>query len=74
MKHWVVKVDAKTYVIEAETAQEADSKALHTWLYENNIFVENAVQVFCPCQWGEECPDGIANCGDCSRKMKAKSE
>lgn len=72
MKHWVVKVDTKTYVVEAETAEEADSKALYTWLYENSIFVENAVQVFCPCQWGEDCPAGVTSCGDCSKKMKGE--
>lgn len=74
MKHWAVKVDTKYYVVEAETAEEADREAIMRWFHESYISIKSAEQVFCPCQWGENCPDGVENCGDCSRKMKAKSE
>lgn len=72
MKHWVVKVDTKTYVVEAETAEEANRVAVVKWFEESYISIKHAEQVFCPCQWGEECPEGVTSCGDCSKKMKGE--
>ena len=72
MKHWVVKVDTKTYVVEAETAEQANREAVMRWFHESYISIKSAVQVFCPCQWGEECPEGMASCGECFNKMKSE--
>lgn len=72
MKHWVVKVDTKTYVVEAETAEQADREAVVKWFEESYISIKHAEQVFCPCQWGEDCPEGVTSCGDCSKKMKGE--
>lgn len=72
MKHWVVKVDTKTYVVEAETPEEADRVAVKKWFDESYISIKHAEQVYCPCQWGEECPANVANCGDCLRKMRVE--
>lgn len=72
MKHWVVKVDTKTYVIEAETAEQADREAVMRWFHESYISIKSAQQIFCPCQWGEECPEGMESCGECFKQMKGE--
>jgi hypothetical protein len=72
MKHWVVKVDTKTYVVEAETAEQADREAVMRWFHESYISIKSAQQIFCPCQWGEECPEGMESCGECFKKMKGE--
>ena len=72
MKHWVVKVDTKTYVVEAETAEQADREAVMRWFHESYISIQSAQQIFCPCQWGEECPEGMTSCGECFNKMKSE--
>ena len=74
MKHWVVKVNGQSFVVEASSAEEADREAVMRWFHESYIGIKHAEEIFCPCQWGEECPEGVENCGDCSRKMKKKSE
>lgn len=72
MKHWAVKVDTKTYVIEAETAEQADREAVIKWFEENYISIKHAKQVFCPCQWGGDCPAGVTSCSGCFKKMKGE--
>lgn len=72
MKHWVVKVDTKTYVVEAETAEQADREAVMRWFHESYISIKSAQQIFCPCQWGEECPEGMTSCGECFKQMKGE--
>ena len=74
MKHWIVLVNGIHYVVEASSAEEADHKAITKWFHDSHIGIKHAEEIFCPCQWGEECPEGVENCGDCLRKMKAKSE
>lgn len=72
MKHWVVKVNGQSFVVEASSAEEADREAIMRWFHESYIGIKHAEEIFCPCQWGEECPEGVTSCGDCSKKMKGE--
>lgn len=72
MKHWVVKVNGQSFVVEAFSAEEADREAVMRWFHESYIGIKHAEEIFCPCQWGGECPEGVTSCGDCSKKMRGE--
>ena len=65
-KHWVVEVMGERVLALGADELHAKRFAVRKYFDLHPEKLGQVLQLRCPCEWGEDCPD-VENCSECSR-------
>ena len=74
-KHYMVNVCGENVLFVAppdETIAELKARAILKYFDLHPEKVYGVEQLETPCQWGEDCPEGMPNCSECSRMFASE--
>lgn len=69
--HWLVNISGDIFDIQAEanaTTEDIQFQAMKQWMEKYGISVKLPEKLVQPCQWGDPCPAGVKNCGECYKR------